>query len=317
MSVLKQLQHDFESYKALRPFDGQPPALYNSMQYIMDLGGKRARPLLVLSACISAGGDPNAAMPVALAIEQFHNFTLMHDDILDHADVRRGKPTVHKKWSEATAILAGDNMLVAAYELLLSTDIQKRYEILRLFGKTAREVCEGQQFDLDFAFNEDVTELQYLEMIRLKTAVLLGCSAACGALVANSDAEKTNLYYHFAMDLGISFQLRDDYLDTFGDPDKTGKKLGGDIAEGKRTWLYVASASRSPEIKEIYETMVNDERITAAVKLFHQQKLDEKLLELAREYESEAWQHLTVLSNLGEDTSLLKKLVKLLSDREN
>ena len=316
MNELELLYSEFEAYRLQNEFKGHPKALYESMQYIMDLGGKRARPLLVLASCISAGGDPNHAMPVALAIEQFHNFSLVHDDILDHADLRRGKPTVHKKWSESTAILAGDNILVCAYDTLLHCDLQKRFEIMKLFGKTAKEVCEGQQLDLDFAGNTVVSESDYMEMIRLKTAVLLGCSAACGALSANADTEKVNLYYNFAMDIGISFQLRDDYLDTFGESGKTGKKLGGDIFEGKQNWLFVASSAISDEINFIYSENPN-KRIALATKLYKSQELDSKLLRLAEIYEQNAWQNLTVLSNFGEDIHLLKLLLKMLSERDN
>lgn len=314
---LTELYDEFETYRKSHPLSGHPESLYNAMQYIMELGGKRARPLLVLTSCLSAGGDVKLALPVALAIEQFHNFTLIHDDIMDNADKRRGKSTVHKKWSIPTAILAGDNLLVAAYQVLFNTDYKKKTDILLRFNAAAREVSEGQQMDMDFAEAEQVTEEQYIEMIRLKTAVLLGCSAACGALCANADAEKTEHYYRFAVDLGLSFQLRDDYLDTFGDSNKTGKKLGGDIKEKKKMWLYVASAQLSNEIKHIYDEPNAESRINQSISLFQQQGLDKKLLSLAEQYEENAKHHLTKLSNLGEETALIKKLFKMLADREH
>lgn len=317
MNQLKELYTDYENYRLNSGFAGNPEALYDSMQYIMDLGGKRARPLLVLTSCLAAGGAIEKAMPVAHAIEIFHNFSLVHDDIMDRAEVRRGQPTVHVKWAPATAILAGDNMLVAAYHTLLELDHPKRNEILRLFTTTAREVCEGQQMDMDFAGSDSVAVADYLNMIRLKTAVLLGCSAACGGLCANADSEKTNLYYRFAVALGMSFQLRDDYLDTFGDPQKTGKKLGGDIAERKKTWLYVAAAEKTTDIYRVYAIEEESERISLATELFRSLELDKGLLELAMQYETEAWDHLAVLSNLGEETGMLKRLFQYLSEREN
>lgn len=316
MMRLKELFQDYEKYRLTHSFSGDPTKLYDAMEYIMQLGGKRARPLLVLSTCAAAGGSTDHALPVAHAIEVFHNFSLVHDDIMDRADIRRGNPTVHQRWNPATAILAGDNMLVAAYDILLQADLLKRDDILRLFTQTARGVCEGQQMDMDFAESLSVREVDYLEMIRLKTAVLLGCAAASGALCANADAEKTSLYYRFAVAMGMSFQLRDDYLDIFGDVAKTGKKAGGDIAERKKTWFFIKAASVDESIHGLYAIEDESERIQKVTAMYRELKLDEALYELASGYEIEAGEHLQVLGNLGEDVQILKKLQQFLAERD-
>ena len=205
------------------------------MNYIMELGGKRVRPLLALLGAEACGGRPEDALLWAHSVEVFHNFTLVHDDIMDNAPTRRGMPTVHEKWGIAEGILSGDNMLIAVYEGLLHSDYLQKTQLLQLLSKTAREVCEGQQLDMDSAVKSQVTEADYLEMIRLKTAVLLGCSLQGGGMCAGASAEVQQLLYDFAILLGLSFQLQDDWLDAFGNPEQTGKMAGGDIAEGKKT----------------------------------------------------------------------------------
>jgi geranylgeranyl diphosphate synthase, type II len=219
----------------------EPRGLYEPIRYILDLGGKRIRPVILLMACDIYNGDRDAALPAALAVEVFHNFSLIHDDIMDRAPLRRGKPTVHENWSANTAILSGDTMLVKAYEQLLKLPEHILKPALEIFNRTAAEVCEGQQYDMDFEDREDVTLEEYLEMIRLKTAVLLGAALKLGGLVANAPREDLDHLYTFGIETGMVFQLKDDLLDTYGDSSLFGKKQYGDILNNKKTYLYLCT----------------------------------------------------------------------------
>ena len=319
-TILKNLEELYKTYSAYlseNPFTGNPDNLYDPMNYIMNLGGKRARPMLTMAAALSAGGDSSAVLPVAHTMEVFHNFSLVHDDIMDRAPSRRGQPTVHLKWDMPTAILAGDNMLVAAYRLLFGYTGQGKEAIVSLFTDTATGVCEGQQWDMDFANMEHVNEAAYLEMIRLKTAVLLGCCAGSGALSAGASKDIAMQYYQFAVAVGMAFQLHDDWLDTFGDPNKTGKKPGGDIGEGKKTWLYIAAEQMGLPIANLYKEKQDEARIEAATALFTEAGLDTRLLQLAATYNEEANQLLQDLQNKGHQTQWLEELVAFLSNREH
>ena len=225
-----------------------PTKLYDPMHYIMQLGGKRLRPILSL---MGAGiyGDPSKAMPQAMAIELFHNLSLIHDDIMDAAPLRRGKTTVHKKWDDNVGILSGDGMLVKAYQFLAQCEPAILPEVLGTFSQTALEVCEGQQYDIDFETRTKVSINEYLKMIEYKTAVLVGAAMKMGAIVANASTEDQDRCYEFGKNLGIAFQLQDDYLDAFGNPETFGKQVGGDILENKKTYLYLkAIENGSPEI---------------------------------------------------------------------
>ncbi|GAB3576939.1 polyprenyl synthetase family protein [Spirosoma luteolum] len=217
----------------------QPAELYEPIRYIMGLGGKRMRPLMTLMAAYLFTDDWQKAVRPALAIEVFHNFTLMHDDIMDQAPLRRGQPTVHEKWNPNTAILSGDVMLVNAFELLLGIDPEKLPRAMTRFSRTAAEVCEGQQFDMNFETRWDVTEAEYIDMIRLKTSVLLGLALELGGLVAGVDQATSGLLYETGVNIGIGFQLKDDLLDVYGDPAKFGKQVGGDILANKKTFLLI------------------------------------------------------------------------------
>lgn len=219
-------------------------ALFAPVHYLIDLGGKRIRPALVLAACASENGDPKKALPAALAVELFHNFTLMHDDIMDKAPLRRGKATVHERWDPNTAILSGDAMFVQAYEELAEIGPKHLLELLQLFNRTAMEVCEGQQLDMAFETQNAVEIEAYMEMIRLKTSVLLAASLQMGALIAGADKGRQKVYYAFGIELGLAFQLQDDWLDAFGNPETVGKQSGGDILSDKKTYLYVATQKR-------------------------------------------------------------------------
>ena len=220
---------------------GSADELYDPIHYLISLGGKRIRPILALAACEAEGGQLEAAMPVAMAVELFHNFTLMHDDIMDEAPLRRGRPTVHTKWSENAAILSGDVMYTLAMTALEGTPPSALKEVLRQFNETSKEVCEGQQSDMAFEVRDNVTVDEYLKMIRLKTSVLLAASAAMGASAAGASSERVEAWYQYGVNVGLAFQIQDDFLDTFGESDSTGKQVGGDILSDKKTLLWLTT----------------------------------------------------------------------------
>jgi len=228
-----------------------PFNLYHPIKYALSMGGKRLRPVMVLQACDLFGGKIEDAINPALAIEIFHNFTLLHDDIMDKAGVRRNKPTVHQKYNENIAILSGDAMSIMAYRYLLETNSPARHELVKLFTETAIEVCEGQQYDMDFEERMDVSITDYMKMIRLKTAVLIACSLKTGALIGNASAADAGHIYNFGINLGLAFQLQDDLLDVFADQNKFGKKIGGDIVANKKTFLLLKTLElATPEQRE-------------------------------------------------------------------
>ncbi len=232
---------------ALTNFSAEWPdtALYAPIRYLLAIGGKRLRPSLVLAAAEAEGGDPNTALPAALAVEIFHNFTLMHDDIMDNAPLRRGVQTVHERWDTNTAILSGDAMFVEAYQALAAMKDTHLSAMMRLFNRTAIEVCEGQERDMAFEQRTDVRLEEYMEMIRLKTSVLLAAALELGAMAAGSTAERCAKYYEFGICIGLAFQLQDDYLDAFGDPATFGKQVGGDILSDKKTYLHIRCRERA------------------------------------------------------------------------
>lgn len=226
-------------------FGSQPKSLYEPIRYLMSLGGKRLRPLLVMLSYSLYKKDAEKIAPYAAAVEAFHNFTLMHDDIMDKAPLRRGKATVHEKWNVNTAILSGDVMLVRVYDLFLSLEEKKLKDVLKIFNQCAAEVCEGQQWDMEFETKAKVTEAQYIEMIRLKTAVLLGFSLELGALLADASMEDRNALREFGINIGIGFQLKDDLLDVYADKKKFGKRVGGDIIANKKTFLLIKALEKA------------------------------------------------------------------------
>ncbi len=224
------------------PYPEQPGQLYEPISYHMALGGKRVRPVLTLMACDAMGGDPSVAINAAVGIEMFHNFTLLHDDVMDNADVRRGKPTVHRRWNDNTAILSGDTMLTIATQYISCV---RNWQVMDLFNKTAIEIYEGQQWDMDYECRNDVTVDEYINMIRLKTSVLLGCALKMGALVADAAPEQADLLYEAGVNMGLAFQLRDDVLDVWGDPKTFGKEIGGDIMNNKKTFLLISTMQQA------------------------------------------------------------------------
>ena len=247
MRKLTDLQSIIEHAIKKLDIPQHPVGLYEPVRYLLSLGGKRMRPALLLMACDLFGGDAEAALSPALAIEVFHNFTLVHDDIMDQAPLRRGKATVHERWGQNAGILSGDVMLVLAYQLMMRVEDGILREVLDIFSKTAVGVCEGQQLDMDFEKREEVTIEEYLEMIRLKTSVLLGGALKIGALIGGAGMQDAELLYSFGEHLGIAFQLQDDILDVYGDPDKFGKQVGGDIISNKKTYLLIKALELADE----------------------------------------------------------------------
>jgi len=227
----------------------EPKQLYEPVDYILTLGGKRLRPVLTLMTCDFFGTDFHKAMNAALAIELFHNFSLIHDDIMDNAPLRRGKETVHEKWDVNTGILSGDAMLILAYQLFEEYEPKMFQDLAKLFSKTAIEVCEGQQYDVDFETRDDVTIPEYIKMIDFKTAVLIGAAMKMGAIVADASTSCKENIYEFGRNLGIAFQLQDDYLDAFGDPKSFGKQVGGDMIANKKTFLYLTALQKSDKLQ--------------------------------------------------------------------
>jgi len=268
---------------------GQPAGLYDPIRYILDGGGKRLRPLLTLASCRAVGGNQDDAMPQALGIEMFHNFTLLHDDVMDRAEVRRGRPTVHRRWNEATAILSGDTMLTLATQLICRTPSPMLSEALALFNRTAVEIYEGQQYDMDFERESTVTEEQYIEMIRLKTSVLLGCACAMGALIGGGSPEIQRALYRYGEHLGLAFQLRDDMLDTYGDPIVFGKEIGGDIINEKKTWLLITAMNETDEVAKVFGEHPDDGvKIARVTEIYNRLDLPRRCNELIVRYSREA-----------------------------
>jgi len=239
MDKLEVFKQKINHFLSQENFNNHPANLYEPIEYTLSLGGKRLRPILTLAACDLFGGNIDDALKPAIGIEIFHNFTLLHDDIMDDAPQRRGQETVYKKWNSNIAILSGDTMFAIAFKYISQANSKTLPEILSTFAQTAIEVCEGQQYDMDFESKDDVTIREYLKMIRLKTAVLLGASLKIGALVSNATTDESALIYDFGVNAGIAFQLKDDWLDAFGNEDKFGKSIGGDIIANKKTYLFL------------------------------------------------------------------------------
>lgn len=311
----------------------EPTSLYDPVNYIMTLGGKRIRPALALMSCDLFGEQPTRALDAAMAIEMFHNFTLIHDDIMDRADIRRGKITVHKKWDLNTGILSGDVLLILSYEQLESYKAELYKELMQVFNKTAIEVCEGQQLDMDFELRTDVKGHEYFQMIKFKTAVLLGCALQMGAKIAGASSSDQEAIYDFGVNLGTAFQLQDDYLDSFGDVD-FGKRIGGDILEAKKTFLYLktleqADAKDQQSILNTFgeplqltgDTLAIDEAVAAdrienVKALYKKYGADRLLLQEIEAYTNKALQTVDGLSLDEKGKQLLRQFSNRLMKRK-
>lgn len=244
MKTADELLQLINRYLDSLPYDRKPASLYAPIKYVLSMGGKRIRPTLMLLAYNLFKDDPEKILSSACALETYHNYTLLHDDLMDNADVRRGQPTVHKKWNANLAVLSGDSMLVLAYQRMTECDSHLA-EVLHLFTETALEIGEGQQMDMEFETRNDVREEEYIEMIRLKTSVLLACAMKIGALLADAPADDADNLYRFGEKIGLAFQLQDDYLDVYGDPAVFGKAIGGDIVSNKKTYMLINAFNRA------------------------------------------------------------------------
>lgn len=324
MLSFKEIQEKIEREIGQLEFDCPPKSLYEPITYILSLGGKRIRPALVLMAYNLYREDVEKAIRPAIGLEVFHNFTLLHDDLMDQADKRRNKPTVHKVWNANTAILSGDAMLIAAYQLIGETTPEHLKEVLDLFTRTALEICGGQQYDMEFESRMDVSEEEYLEMIRLKTAVLLACSLKTGAILGGASREDAENLYRFGINIGLAFQLQDDLLDVYGDTKTFGKNIGGDILCNKKTFLLINALRRAEgEQKAQLEHWIARkdfdaaEKIAAVTNIYNVLGLKELSEAKMQTYYAEGMKNLAALSVSEERLAVLKEVTSRLMFRQS
>ncbi|MFG6685028.1 polyprenyl synthetase family protein [Mariniflexile sp. HNIBRBA6329] len=313
MQDVQFYQDEFTSFLNGFTTHREPVSLYNPINYILQLGGKRLRPVLTLMTAEIFNMEYTKALDAALSIEVFHNFSLVHDDIMDDAPLRRGKETVHEKWNINTGILSGDAMLIMAYQLFEKYEPNTFQALAKLFSKTALEVCEGQQYDVDFETRNDVSVSEYLKMIEYKTAVLVGAAMKMGAIVASASEQDQDNIYEFGKNLGIAFQLQDDYLDAFGDPKTFGKQVGGDIIENKKTYLYIKALEFSNEenkaklSKLFSETLHHNEQKIETVKaIFIESGSAEATKKAIEDFTNKAFSVLETMSISEEKKTVLK-----------
>lgn len=313
----------FVTYLEEKIFTKEPKNLYDPITYILELGGKRLRPVLTLMTAEIFNTDFTKALDAALAIEVFHNFSLVHDDIMDDAPLRRGMPSVHEKWDINTGILSGDAMLINAYQLFENYESETFRALAQLFTKTAIEVCEGQQYDMDFETRDDVTIPEYLKMIDYKTAVLVGAAMKMGGIIAKASQEDQNRIYDFGRNLGIAFQLQDDYLDAFGNPETFGKQVGGDIIENKKTYLYLralelGTKSQVRELTDLYSIQPNDvtHKIDTVKEVFMDTGAVTDAKSAISEYTQKAFKVLEELNIPTENKKVLREFGEGLMQRE-
>jgi geranylgeranyl diphosphate synthase, type II len=325
MQTLSQIQSTFQQYLVAQTLAKQPTHLYDPIDYIMQLGGKRLRPALLLMSYNLFSTDMERALPAAYCIELFHNFSLVHDDIMDAAPLRRGKPTVHTKWNLNTGILSGDAMLILCYDYLLAAKAgRKLAEIIAIFNKTAIEVCEGQQYDMDFEQRTDVKIETYIEMIALKTSVLLAAALQIGALLGGASKKNATHLYEFGKNIGIAFQLQDDILDAFGDPALFGKKLGGDIVQNKKTYLVIkalelADIATKNELFQWMNTPTTDEnaKIQAILHIFNRLEVRAAAEMEQSRFLATAFQHLEKVTVAPDKKNILIDLANELMLRKH
>jgi geranylgeranyl diphosphate synthase type II len=323
MYYIEKYQNSFNDYAETLTTPDQPEGLYNPIMYMLGLGGKRLRPVLTLMVTDMYSGNYERALDAAMAVEVFHNFSLIHDDIMDAAPLRRGKQTVHEKWNLNTGILSGDAMLILAYKFFENYQGVMFKSLISLFSKTAIEVCEGQQYDIEFESRTNVAIPEYLKMIEYKTAVLVGASMKMGAIVAKAPIKDQDAIYEFGKYLGIAFQLQDDYLDSFGDSKTFGKQIGGDIVENKKTYLYLKAMELSnSEVKSTLLNLYQEDRIKGdnevnKVKQIFQETgaaLDTK--KIIKKYTQKAFHVLNDLNITSEKKIFLRQFGTSLMDRE-
>jgi len=318
MKTLKDYSITFEKILKEYQFPGTPSNLYDPLSYFMNLGGKRIRPLLTLMSVELFGGRQEDAFPSALSIEFFHNFSLIHDDIMDKAPLRRSQQTVHSKWNDNIAILSGDVLLVKAYQELQKQTPLHLSQLLPVFNKTAVDVCEGQQLDMDFENRNDVTVSEYIDMIRLKTSVLLGGALQMGAIIANASVVDQQLIYDFGVNLGIAFQIQDDILDLYGDPEKFGKQVGGDIISNKKTFLLLKALENqhNNEVNEMLLIKDDSKKVEIAKQLIKNMGVFEDAQLLKSSYQQKAMNALDTINVAKENKSVLIEFSNYLFNRE-
>ena len=323
MHAIDQYQEFFISYLQTQSITKEPKNLYEPIAYILNLGGKRMRPVLTLMSAAIFNVDYKKALPAAMAVEVFHNFSLVHDDIMDEAPLRRGHTTVHEKWDINTGILSGDAMLILAYQYFEQYEPVVFMQLAKLFSKTALEVCEGQQWDVDFETRDDVTIAEYLKMIEYKTAVLVAAAMKMGAIVAETSVENANLIYEFGLNLGLAFQLQDDYLDAFGDPETFGKQVGGDIIENKKTYLYLKALAFSSidvavELKQMFgiHPEENSAKITRVKEIFNTSGASKATQDAIQEYTFKAFDTLSKMNIADDKKEILRTFGENLMGRK-
>ncbi|WP_413999907.1 polyprenyl synthetase family protein [Flavobacterium sp. W1B] len=323
MHVISQYRDFFLTYLGNQSINKEPRNLYEPIEYIVGLGGKRMRPILTLMASEVFNTDYKKALPAAMAVEVFHNFSLVHDDIMDDAPLRRGNETVHEKWDLNTGILSGDAMLILAYQYFEQYEPIIFRNLAKLFSKTALEVCEGQQWDVDFEGRKDVTIPEYLKMIEYKTAVLVAAAMKMGAIVAEASEENANLIYEFGLNLGLAFQLQDDFLDAFGNPETFGKQVGGDIIENKKTYLYLKALEFSTkedaqQLMHLFSVQLadNSEKISAVKEIFNRSGASKATQEAIQEYTFKAFDTLVKMNIEEEKKAILRAFGEALMGRK-
>ena len=323
MHTIYQYQEYLSDYLQSQYESKEPKNLYEPIHYILDLGGKRIRPMLTLMAAEIFDTDYKKALPAALAVEVFHNFSLVHDDIMDDAPLRRGKETVHEKWDLNTGILSGDAMLILAYQYFEQYEPVVFRDLAKLFSKTALEVCEGQQWDVDFESRNDVTIPEYLKMIQYKTAVLVAAAMKMGAIIAETSQENANLIYDFGLNLGLAFQLQDDYLDAFGNPETFGKQVGGDIIENKKTYLYLkamafSNQEEAQELSRLFSIHPEDssDKIAVVKALFNSSGAAKATQDAIKDFTFQAFQTLDEMSISVDKKEMLKTFGENLMGRK-
>lgn len=313
MNLITTYREEFLTYLNNNLKVKEPKNLYLPIQYILQIGGKRLRPVLTMLTCTIFGGNSKNALNAAMAIEVFHNFTLIHDDIMDSAPIRRGKETVHKKWNLNAGILSGDAMMILAYQCFENYESTLYKKLTQLFNKTALEVCEGQQLDIDFETRNNVALEEYIQMITYKTSVLLAAAMKMGAMIAQADESDTEKIYEFGLNLGIAFQLQDDYLDTFGKEEDFGKQIGGDILENKKTFLYLKALEVCDETTKIrLLTLYNStdkipNKVQEVTQLFEKNHIPALVIQEITQYSNKAFDILNEIHIPEANKNMLKE----------
>ena len=323
MHSIYQYQEFISDYLLTQYETKEPRNLYEPIHYIMKLGGKRMRPVLTLMSAEVFDADYKLALPAALAVEVFHNFSLVHDDIMDDAPLRRGNETVHEKWNTNTAILSGDAMLILAYQYFEKYNTDVFRDLAKLFSKTALEVCEGQQWDVDFETRDDVAIPEYLKMIEYKTAVLVAAAMKMGAIVSETSQQNAELIYDFGLNLGLAFQLQDDYFDCFGNPETFGKQVGGDIIENKKTYLYLkaieyGSSSEKAELLKLFSVHLEDnsDKIESVKSIFNSTGASKATQQAIQDFTLKAFDTLQNISIDNEKKDILRSFGENLMGRK-